>query len=119
MARALTAASSPSFASLHSAISQPLSLLKTPCALQELLEAAKQQLGFPFREDGPPLGYEFDDIPAGPPPGGAPAAGLSTGSSGGGRKRKAGGPAAGLASPPFKDNDEDDPDFVMAGGEWT
>lgn len=97
----------------------PTGFLVLSCfALQELIEAAKQQLGFPFREDGPPLGYEFDDIPLGLPPGGVPAAGLSTGSSGGGgRKRKANALASGLASPPFKDNDEDDPDFIMAGSE--
>ena len=27
------------------------------------MEAAKAQLGVPFREDGPPLGFEFDEIP--------------------------------------------------------
>ena len=33
------------------------------CCLQELVEAAKGKLAFAFREDGPPLGLEFDDIP--------------------------------------------------------
>lgn len=41
---------------------------------QELLEAAKASLDHPYREDGPPLGHEFDEVPlllgerAGPAP---------------------------------------------------
>ena len=31
--------------------------------LQELLEVAKQAMPVPFRVDGPPLIYEFDDLP--------------------------------------------------------
>jgi len=30
---------------------------------QELLEAAKEQMGEAYRDDGPPLGFEFDDVP--------------------------------------------------------
>lgn len=76
---------------------------------EELIEAAKLQLEIPFREDGPPLGVEFEEIPLGPG-GGVGGPGMSTGSSGGGRKRKAALGPSGLG----QDN-EDDPDFVMGG----
>lgn len=38
----------------------------TAAEYAELLEAAKPTLPVPFRDDGPPLGLEFDPIP--PPP---------------------------------------------------
>ena len=34
-----------------------------PCSPQELLDAAKEQMGEAYRDDGPPLGFEFDDVP--------------------------------------------------------
>lgn len=60
---------------------------------QQVVEAAKATLNVAYREDGPPLGLEFDDIVA-PTTAGA-------GKAGAGRRRKAG---------------EDDPDFQMGGG---
>ena len=46
----------------------PLAVGETAVTSQEikdLLEAAKQTLPVPFREDGPPLGFEFDPVPFG------------------------------------------------------
>ncbi|GAB4814610.1 hypothetical protein N2152v2_001656 [Parachlorella kessleri] len=65
-------------------------------ATQELLELAKASLEEPFREDGPPLAFEFDEIPL--------AAGASAkrgGAEGAGGKRR---------------RTEDDPDFEFGAG---
>ena len=45
-----------------------------PAPLQELLVAARASLPVPYREDGPPLGLEFDVVPGQQPcPAGSPA----------------------------------------------
>lgn len=59
----------------------------------EILLAARATLGVPYREDGPPLGLEFDEIPT---------AGVHSGAGGGakGKRRKS----------------QEDPDFSMDDG---
>ena len=58
------AATAPqSFAGVSPAVADVARLFKQQQEAAALLEEAKKHLPVPYRDDGPPLGFEFDDIP--------------------------------------------------------